>query len=61
MCFAMHYLLSFYFYIHLAEEERAGCFTLIVLLLLGVFGAMCIFLTVSWVGHQYVIETETEF
>ena len=35
----------------------AGCFTLIVFLLVLflVFGAQCLFLTVSWVGLQCVI------
>ena len=35
----------------------AGCFTLIVFLLalFLVFGALCLFLTVSWVGLQCVI------
>ena len=56
-CFAMQYLVAFHFCNHLAEVEIAGCFTLIVLLLvlLIVFGAFCLFLTVSWVGLQYVI------
>ena len=54
-CFAMHYLLTFHFCNHLSEEETAGFFTLIVFLLLSVFGALCLFLTVSWVGLQCVI------
>ena len=51
-CFAMLYLVAFYFCNHLAEEEITGCFTLIVflLVLLIVFGALCLFLMVSWVG-----------
>ena len=32
-CFVMQYLLSFLFCNYLAEEERAGCFTLIAFLL----------------------------
>ena len=51
----MHYLVAFPFCNHLAEEEIAGCFTLIVFSLLSVFGALCLFLTVSWVGLQCVI------
>ena len=56
-CFAMHYLVAFYFCNHLVGEEIAGCFTLIVFLLelLIVFGALCLFLTVSWVGLKCVI------
>ena len=46
---------------HLVEEERAGNFTLIVLLLscvclcLSVFCVLCLFLTVPWVGLWSVI------
>ena len=29
LCFVMRFLVSFLFSNHLAEEERAGCFTLI--------------------------------
>ena len=49
--------MAFHFCNHLADEEIAGCFTLIVFLLalLIVFGALCLFLTVSWVGMQCVI------
>ena len=56
-CFAMYYIVTFHFFNHLAEEEIAGCFTLIVFLLglLIVFGALCLFLAVSWVGLQCVI------
>ena len=56
-CFAMYYIVTFHFCNHLAEEEIAGCFTLIVFLLelLIVFGALCLFLAVSWVGLQCVI------
>ena len=54
-CFAMYNLVAFQFCNHLAEEEIAGCFTFIVFLLLSVFGAMCLFLMVSWVGLQCVI------
>ena len=55
----------FYFCNQLAEEERAGCFTLIVFLLswgcCGVWslfcyvGALCLFLTEPWVGMQGAI------
>ena len=36
--------------------RKAGCFSLIVFLpaLFLVFGAMCLFLTVSWIGLQCV-------
>ena len=56
-CLAMHYVVPFHFCNHLAEAEIAGCFTLIVFLLalLIVFGYLCLFLTVSWVGLQCVI------
>ena len=50
-CVAMHYLVAFYFCNHLAEEEKAGCFILIVLLLalLIVFGALSLpHSVVSW-------------
>ena len=57
-CYAMHFLVTFYFCNHLAKEAIAGCFTLIVFLLalLIVCGALCLFLTVSWAGLQCVIE-----
>ena len=32
-CFVKQHLMSFQFYDHLDEEERAGCFTLIVFLM----------------------------
>ena len=48
----MHYLVAIHFCDHLAKEEIAGCFTFIVFLLLSVFGALCLFLTVSYVGMQ---------
>ena len=51
----MHYLVAFQFCNHLAKEEIAGYFTFIVFLLLSAFGAMCLFLTMSWVGLQCVI------
>ena len=53
----MHYLVAFYFCNHLVGEEIAGCFTLIVFLLalLIVFGALCLFHTVSCVGLKCVI------
>ena len=54
-CFAMHYLVTFHFCNHLAEEEIASRFTLIVFLLLSVFGALYLFLTESRVGLQFVI------
>ena len=38
---------------HLDEEERAGCFALIVLCLATV-NVLWLFLTVSWVGLQCV-------
>ena len=47
--------MTFHFCNHLAEEEIAGLFTLIVFLLLSVFGALCLFLTAAWVGLQCVI------
>ena len=53
--FAMHYLVAFYFCKYLAEERIAGCFTLMVFFLLSVFGAVRLFLTVSWVGLHPVI------
>ena len=43
---AMHYLVFFHFFYHLAKEGRAGCFTLIVILLLSGFGTWCLFLMV---------------
>ena len=49
-CLALHYLVAFRFCNHLAKEEIACCFTLIVFLLWSVFGALCLFLPVSWVG-----------
>ena len=55
LCFAMHYLVAFQFCNHLVKEEIAGYFTFIVFLLLSVFGALCLFLTVSLVGLQCVI------
>ena len=57
--FAMYYLVAFYFCNHLAEEEIACCFPLIVFLLalLIVVSALCLFLTVSWIGLQCVIVT----
>ena len=55
LCFAMLYLVAFHFCDNLVKEEIAGCFTLIVFLLLSDFGALCLFLTVSWVGLQCVI------
>ena len=58
-CFALHNLVAFQFCNHLAEEEIAGCFTFIALLLLSFFGALCLFLTVSWVGLQCVIVKQT--
>ena len=54
-CFAMHYLVTIHFCDHLAKQEIAGCFTFNVFLLLSVFGALCLFLTVSYVGMQCVI------
>ena len=56
-CFAMHYFVAFHFCNHLAQEEIAGCCTLIVFLqaLLVVLGALCLFLTVSRFGLQCVI------
>ena len=56
-CFAMHYSVTFHFCNHLAKEEIAGSFTLIgfLLVLLIVFGALCLFLTMSWVGLQCVL------
>ena len=54
-CFAMHYLVAFHFCDHLAKEEITGCFTFIVFLLLSVFGALCLCLTVSYVGMQCAI------
>ena len=56
-CFAMYYIVTFHLCNHLAEEEIAGCFTLFVFLLelLIFFGALCLFLAVSWVGLQCVI------
>ena len=54
-CFATHYLVTFHFSNHLAEEEIADLITLIVFLLLSVFGALCLFITVSWVGLQCAI------
>ena len=55
----MYYLVAFYFCNHLAEEKIAGCFPLIVFLLalLIVVSALCLFLTVSWIGLQCVIVT----
>ena len=54
-CYAL--LSGFHFCNHLAEEEMAGYFTLIVFLLalLIVFCALCLFLTVSWIGLHFVI------
>ena len=49
LCYAFH------FHNHLAEEERAGYFILIVFLLLRGFGALSLFLMVSWVRLQCVI------
>ena len=40
---------------HLAEEERAGCFTLIVLLCHLTVIVLSLFLMVPWVGLQCVI------
>ena len=40
-CFAMHYLVAFHFCDILAEEEIAGCFTLIVFLLRCVSSSRC--------------------
>ena len=54
-CFAMHNLVAFQFCNHLDEEEIASRFTFIVFLLLSVFGALCLFLTVSWVKLQCAI------
>ena len=56
-CFAMHFFVAFYFCNHLAQEEIAGCCTLIVFLLalLVVFSALsraglqCV--TVAFPGH----------
>ena len=42
------------FCIHLAEEKRVGCFTLLCALLLC--GWLCLFLRVSWVGLWSVIK-----
>ena len=55
-CFVMHYLVAFHFCNHLAEEEIAGRFSLNVFLLalFIVFGALCLFLTMPWVGMQCV-------
>ena len=55
MCpyFAMYYFASFYFCNHLATEVRAGCLTLILFLHFSGFGALCLFLTVLWVGLQW--------
>ena len=55
LCFAMNYLVAFQFCNHLAKEGIAGCFTFIVFSLFSVFGALCLFITVSWVGLQCVI------
>ena len=54
-CFAMHCLVAFHFCNHLTEEELSGYFTLIVFLLLSGFGALRLFLGVSWVGLNCVI------
>ena len=56
-CFAMHYLVAFHLCNHLAKEQIAGSFTSIIFLLalLIVFGTLCLFLTMSWVGLQCVI------
>ena len=53
----MYYLVAFHFRNHLARDEIAGCFPLIVFLLalLIVLSALCLFLTVSWIGLQCVI------
>ena len=55
--FVMHYLVAFPFGNHLAEEEITGCFIFIVFLLLSIFGALCLFLTVSWAGLECLIVT----
>ena len=48
--------MAFHFCNHLVEEEIAGYFTLIVFLLALsiVFGALCLFLMMSWVGNAYL-------
>ena len=47
-------LCPFLFGNHLDEEERAGCFVLIVLCLVTV-NVLWLFLSVPWVGLQCVI------
>ena len=54
-CFAMQYLVAFQFCNHPTKEEIAGCFIFIVFLPLSDVGALCLFLTVSWVSLQCVI------
>ena len=45
----------FQFCNHLDEEERAGCFVLIVFLVIITVNIMWLFLTMPWVGLQCVI------
>ena len=48
-------LFPFYFCNHLEEEEKAGCFAVIVLQMYCYFNVLWFFLSVPWVGLQCVI------
>ena len=48
-------LCSFKFCNHLNEEERAGCLAFIVFGCLDTVSVLWLFLTVPWVGLQFVI------
>ena len=52
-CFVMQYRVSFLVFNPLAEEERAGCFTLLWCFCGVIVSVLCLFLVVLWVDLWY--------